>query len=175
MRSLVSGIVLLGLLAGAGCQPSPTQSVEVLSETDINPSATPLPETPAEVVATPDRKGAQPEKMPERVILTETLTPIVGEVPNEMLDVIVKDLAKQTGVLREQISVTRAQATVWNDGSLGCPQPGVMYTQALVNGYWVELEVDGQNYDYRATETGYFFICEGGFSPTTPLKERSDS
>jgi hypothetical protein len=29
---------------------------------------------------------------------------------------------------------------VWNDGSLGCPEPGMMYTQALVNGYWLIIE-----------------------------------
>jgi hypothetical protein len=36
-----------------------------------------------------------------------------------------------------------------------------MYTQALVDGYWVVLAVGEQEYDYRASDTGYFFLCEG--------------
>ena len=48
----------------------------------------------------------------------------------------------------------------WSDGSLGCPRPGQVYTQALVPGYQVVLEVEGRQYDYRATERGYYVLCE---------------
>jgi hypothetical protein len=78
------------------------------------------------------------------------------------------DLVERTGAAMEKISVIQAQAIVWNDGSLGCPQPGVMYTQALVNGYQVILEVGDQKYDYHAAETGYYLLCERGFPPIFP-------
>jgi hypothetical protein len=112
-------------------------------------------------------------KMPERVPSAEsTIPPVTGEVPTELLDAILKDAAGRTGAAPEQVSVIQAQAVTWNDGSLGCPQPGMMYTQALVNGYWVVLEVAGKKFDYRATGAGYFSLCEGGFlpliSPATP-------
>jgi hypothetical protein len=111
-------------------------------------------------------------KMPERVPPTEEITPVTGEVPIELLDSILRDLAGQTGAALEKITVIQAQAMVWNDGSLGCAKPGEFYTQALVNGYWIILEVDGQKYDYRAADTGYFFLCENSLppisSPATP-------
>ncbi|RIK29160.1 MAG: hypothetical protein DCC56_13735 [Anaerolineae bacterium] len=85
-----------------------------------------------------------------------------------MLETIVNDLAKRTGAPPNQIVVIQDQDVVWNDGSLGCPKRGEFYTQALVNGYWVILEVDGARYDYRVAATGYFFICEGGLPPGVP-------
>ncbi len=53
-------------------------------------------------------------------------------------------------------------ATIWNSGALGCPQPGKLYTQALVPGYRIVLEAGGQTLDYRATESGSVKLCEGG-------------
>jgi hypothetical protein len=50
----------------------------------------------------------------------------------------------------------------WNDGSLGCPEPGNMYTEALVNGYWVIIKARGQTYDFRADSRGSFILCPPG-------------
>lgn len=44
------------------------------------------------------------------------------------------DLAATLGVPEDEISVTGASAVTWNDGSMGCPQPDMSYTQALVDG-----------------------------------------
>ena len=99
--------------------------------------------------------------MPERIPPTKKTTPITGEAPRGLLDSIVKDLAERTGATFENITVIQDQAIVWNDGSLGCAQPGEFYTQVTVNGYWVILEIDRKQYDYRATDRGYYFLCEG--------------
>ena len=53
-----------------------------------------------------------------------------------------------------------AEPKTWNDGSLGCPQPGQLYTQALVPGYQVILDANGKQMDYRATESGDVKLCE---------------
>lgn len=42
-----------------------------------------------------------------------------------------------------------AEAVTWPDSSLGCPSPGVSYTQALIEGMRVIVSVDGTRYDYR--------------------------
>ena len=108
--------------------------------------------------------------MPEIIDPSESpeSAPIVGEVPEEILSEIIADLASQTGADEQTIEVIRSQAVNWNDGSLGCPKPGEFYTQAYVNGYWVVLEIEGEQYDYRAAETGYFFRCEGKFRSAPP-------
>jgi hypothetical protein len=38
--------------------------------------------------------------------------------------------------------VVQAEAVTWPDGALGCPEPGIVYTQALVPGYWVVVEAE---------------------------------
>lgn len=106
---------------------------------------------------------------PERVTVS-TPDPVVGEVPEELLAAILEDAETRAAAEDEDLAVVRAEAVTWNDGSLGCPQPGVMYTQALVDGYWVVLEVGGEEFDYRAAASGFFTLCERGLPlpATTP-------
>ncbi len=68
---------------------------------------------------------------------------ITGEVPDGLLVDIVDDLAEREGADIQAIETVRAEAVTWNDGSLGCAQPGMVYTQALVDGYHVELKSTG--------------------------------
>ena len=108
----------------------------------------------------------------EQVTPGDLSLPVTGEVPASLLEDIRADLAQRSGVTQEAILVIRDQAVTWSDGSLGCPQPGVFYTQALVPGYWVVLQVQEKQYDYRASTRGYFFLCEGGGLPFTLLKDQ---
>ena len=64
-------------------------------------------------------------------------------VPADLLEQLRDDLAAHTGS-GSPIAIRRAEAVVFNDGSLGCPEPGGMYTQALaaedVNVGWAEVK-----------------------------------
>lgn len=86
--------------------------------------------------------------------------PVTGEVPADILDAVVADAARQIGIGEDEIEVVRAESITWNDGSLGCPEPGMMYTQALVDGYRVVVDADGQELDYRVDSSGGFRICD---------------
>jgi len=88
-------------------------------------------------------------------------TGVTGEVPDDVLDKIYADLEQRSGGDRGQFVVSKAAAAQWNDGSLGCPEPGQTYTQAIVNGYHAVIEYQGQSYDYRAADSGYFKLCPG--------------
>jgi hypothetical protein len=92
---------------------------------------------------------------------------VTGEVPSDILDAILADAAGRSGAAAADIAVLRGEAVLWNDGSLGCPQPGEFYTQALVSGYWVVLEAGGRQFDYRVTERGGFFLCENPRPPVS--------
>jgi hypothetical protein len=83
-------------------------------------------------------------------------------VPKGILDPILKEAAALANVPREQLVIVRAEAVVWNDGSLGCPEPGMEYTQSLVNGYWVVINAAGQTYDFRVGPGGSFRLCPAG-------------
>jgi hypothetical protein len=62
-------------------------------------------------------------------------------------DAIVADLASRGVTGTPQLE--SAHAVTWNNGALGCPSPGMVYTQALVDGMRVIVPVDGPTYDYR--------------------------
>lgn len=104
-------------------------------------------------------KRPAPRNLPERVP-QDAREPVTGEVPEDLLAKILDHLAEQQDTERETIDVVRGEAVTWNDGALGCPQPGQMYTQALVEGYHVELKLGERVYDYRASRRGRFLLCQ---------------
>lgn len=81
-------------------------------------------------------------------------------LPPEITDPIVADAATRLGVDPSKVTIVDAHAETWSDGSLGCPQPGMMYTQALVDGYQVIVEANGTQLDYRVGGQGGFRLCE---------------
>jgi hypothetical protein len=74
---------------------------------------------------------------------------------------ILDDLAGR-GVATDQVSLASAESVTFNDGSLGCPQPGRMYTQALVQGIRVQVTAAGKSYDYRFGSTDTPKLCDRG-------------
>jgi hypothetical protein len=88
-------------------------------------------------------------------------TPVTGEAPPELVEAVIDDVVRRTGADPATVEVVEAAEREWSDGSLGCPEPGMAYTQAIVDGYQVVVEVDGTRYDYRAASSGNFRLCEG--------------
>jgi hypothetical protein len=103
--------------------------------------------------------------------LTGEISPAEANVPQEILEPILKEAAALNKVSRNELVIVRAESAVWNDGSLGCPEPGMMYTQALINGYWVVIEAAGQKYDFRVGSAGSFRLCPAGQGrpPSQPI------
>lgn len=148
-------LVLVLVAALTGCADAVTpQPDPIITDSKTAPSPTPLD--------IPDLRPSQ--TLPVGTEHPE-LNPVVGEVPPKLLDEIIADLAGSTGAQAQSIQVIRAEAVVWNDGSLGCPKPGEFYIQMLLDGYWVVLKVEGVYYDYRVSDDGYFFKCEVEGSP----------
>ncbi|MCL1595519.1 MAG: hypothetical protein M3132_14300 [Actinomycetia bacterium] len=64
-----------------------------------------------------------------------------------------------------QIEVVFYEDVVWRDGSLGCPQPGMAYTQALEDGYRIELTDGVIVYHYHGVASGAPFLYENPSGP----------
>ena len=75
------------------------------------------------------------------------------------------DLAARLGIDESDVEVVRREAVVWSDGSLGCPQPGMGYTQVLVEGTYMELRAGGTIYAYHSGEGRPPFLCEDSEGP----------
>jgi hypothetical protein len=76
-----------------------------------------------------------------------------------MLDHIRADAAQRAGVTPDKVKILAVEAVTWADGSLGCPEPGMMYTQALVPGYRITVDVAGTTLNYHAGPQSRFVYC----------------
>ena len=85
------------------------------------------------------------------------------------------DAVKRTGFTQAEVKILKAEAVTWSDGSLGCPQPGMMYTQALVPGYRVKIDARGQVLDYHAGKSGQPVLCpaERSLEPVPDVASRA--
>jgi len=84
-----------------------------------------------------------------------------------------EDLARRLVVEPEELEVVSVEDVTWPDGSLGCPEPGVSYTQAVVEGSKVVLGHDGRVYIYHAGDDDQPFLCpsdekDGGYEFLPP-------
>ncbi len=82
----------------------------------------------------------------------------------DMVEAALSSAADKTGLARSDLKVARSGSIVWADGSIGCPQPGMSYTMALVPGYQILIEAGGEMLDYHATERGQLVLCPPGRS-----------
>ncbi len=74
------------------------------------------------------------------------------------------DAAQRSGLAPAQLQLVLTESVTWPNGSLGCPRPGMLYTDALVPGYRVKLKVGKEVWDYHASERGGVVLCPPGQS-----------
>ncbi len=93
-----------------------------------------------------------------------------GPVPGAVLEradvaEAIRAHAERMGVDVDQVTVEGFAEVMWSDGSIGCPQPGMMYTQALVPGLQLVLGVDGELASYHAAKGKPFSHCANPIPP----------
>ena len=104
--------------------------------------------------ATAFEQAAPPAQPQGEIAMNPTLSSVT--------EAVLADAATRTGADRASLSVASAEAVTWADGSLGCPQPGMNYTMALVPGYRIRVRAGEQVLDYHANQRGYFVLCPAG-------------
>lgn len=90
---------------------------------------------------------------------TEAALVTLDALPSEVQTAIT-DAAARFDVPESVVAVAGALKVVWADGSLGCPEDGMMYTQALVDGYRLTLEVNGERVEYHGADGRPPSLCE---------------
>jgi hypothetical protein len=117
--------------------------------------------------------GAPPKSVTEKdapiLVVDEVYKPHAADVKSQVNKAI-QDLANRLDVLSDEIKVIRAENVTWRDGSLGCPQKGMMYTQALISGTLVVLGSGGVEYEYHSGSGRDPLYCA---IPQTPAPGRS--
>jgi hypothetical protein len=145
-------VVLLCATAALGGCADPGRGTDASGPTEVVES-TPTPRRPGPTELAPvDRP---PGDGPGTGLL-----PQGGAVERAVLD-----LATALGVPLEEVSVVAVQEVTWRDGSLGCPEPGRTYTDVVVDGLRIELEVGGSTYWYHSGGDRDPFRCENARLP----------
>ena len=85
-----------------------------------------------------------------------------------VVDAAVADLARRLGVDATAIATVSAESVEWPNGALGCPKPGLQYTQAVTPGASIVLQAAGATYRYHSGGSRAPFLCDqpaGGSAP----------
>jgi hypothetical protein len=82
--------------------------------------------------------------------------------PAAMIEAALDDATRRSGQARSAITVVSAESVTWSDGSLGCPEPGMLYTQALVPGYRIVLQAGEERLEYHSGRQGPPKFCPAG-------------
>ena len=69
------------------------------------------------------------------------------------------DLAEQLSMPMTQINFIQAISATSSDSSLGCPQPGMAYSQVLTPGYLIQLQTDNRVYEYHTDADQLVVFC----------------
>jgi hypothetical protein len=77
-----------------------------------------------------------------------------------IVQAMMADAQQRSGAAHVQ--VVKTEAVTWRDGSLGCPEPGRMYTQALVKGWRIRIDVGSAQFVYHASAAGRWLWCPPG-------------
>jgi hypothetical protein len=104
--------------------------------------------------------GETPPRTPTPPAAKEPLT--MDADLQSMVRAALVDAAQRAAPGSATPTVLRAERVTWPDGSLGCPQPGRMYTMALVPGYRVRIQAGAEQLDYHASLLGQPALCPPG-------------
>lgn len=75
----------------------------------------------------------------------------VGALP-EVVGTAMADLSARLGLAPDAVTLVNWKQQMWTDGSLGLPEPGMVYTKAIVSGYFVVLSANDRQYAYHCSE-----------------------
>lgn len=121
------------------------------------------------------RGVAPPNRVPD---------PVVPAIPGERVDIasvptavrraVVADAARRFTVSENSVVLINSESVTWNDGAMGCPEPGQMYTQMLVPGYRVTAKTTSGQMLYHTDSRGTVVTCARGHFQTGPKQLPAD-
>jgi hypothetical protein len=115
---------------------------------------------------------APPTRIPDAATISPLPegTPVAtADVPRAVRRAVVADAAKRFKLAESGVVLLRAEQVTWSDGSLGCAEPGVMYTQSPVPGYLIVAKTDAGELAYHTDSRSLAKSCGPG-RPTNARK-----
>ncbi len=146
------GLLWAGILSG--CQPAGTPGGQLAPQATITATqpALMLKETVVPAAPAMPTEETQMNVVPIPTPLDASMQEIVTQARD--------DLARRLSIDPAKIELVEASEVTWPDGSLGCPQPGMLYTQVTVDGLRLRFSVGGRIYSYHSGGGRPPFWCE---------------
>jgi hypothetical protein len=82
----------------------------------------------------------------------------------------IANLAMALGISEDEIVVKSIEAVTWPNGCLGINNLEIACTEALVPGYQLFLEANGETYEYRSDREGTI-VLPAGDNPSPPVED----
>jgi len=153
----ISFIFLISVIV-AGCGSSQPAAENIVPQDPQVPQAqevmTNTPQNAIQLTSTPENTQEMPimNEVPISTPLDPGMETIVTTAKN--------DLATRLAIDPGQIELLEAASVTWPDGSLGCPKPGMLYTQVQVDGIRIRFQAGEQVYEYHGGGERPPFLCK---------------
>ena len=142
----------------------PAASTPDISTPDISTPDRPTPTAPS---GTGPLDTGPPQGSTDTVYQQGDIDP--GLQP--FITMAVADLAARLDIDPADITPLSGVLVVWPNGALGCPRPGMQYTQVPVDGSVIELGAGGRVYRYHTGGSTTPFLCD---QPLTEMPPSGD-
>jgi len=146
MKTYSIFLIVLMAVAGGACSTFPA-GYQVEPEDTPTGGVSPSPTPPTQPASTGE---IQPD-------------PSQPTPANSSMEIAIKkaseDLAQRLSIRSEQINLVEVKAVTWSDSSLGCPQPGMAYTDVLTPGYLIVFEYADNQHEYHSGKGLDFTYC----------------
>jgi hypothetical protein len=95
-------------------------------------------------------------------------SPVPGQLPRSSSnpdaqaasDAALADAAAHLGVSRADLTLEQIDAREWGDSSLGCPRPGLLYSQVVTPGFLIVVTSGTKVLEYHADARGRVVLCK---------------
>jgi hypothetical protein len=148
----------LGCGPAMGDAPQPLRGHRVLMRADGEVHAIHVAGSKARLCAA----GFKPSPgVTEDTPMKEQPAPEPADPPSRALvDRARADLQRRLSLQAEEIALIEFKSVVWPDSSLGCPRPGMAYTQVQRDGVLIRFQAKGRTYEYHGGSGREPFLCE---------------
>lgn len=154
MRKLALAFILVTLTACGGAATS--------NGTDSTGATAPSAAASSAPVASAESSVPAAETSPAASVSGKLSTDSSGNSPTLETRASAA-LAAHLNKASEALTLVSKEATEWNDSSLGCPKPDMMYAQMITPGYKLTYSDGTQTYDLHTDESGAQTVwCENG-------------
>ncbi len=162
MKTRWISLIILLALALTNCAPS---QPDVAESPDL-PLSVPTRESLSTLIPAQATQGDNTQMNPS--LPTPSASGLEG-----LIEIAKEDLAQRLSIPTGDISLVEAKEVVWSDGSLGCPQPDMMYAQVLTPGYLIKLKYDIRDFEYHAGKDRSLTYCKNPLPPVEGIPDNT--